>query len=243
MREYAFELQARTGRLAADLESITEAADREVRARAAELLREREYNGVRVVAEWVGETAIRLRIDRAKRESEARSVADFFAHELFLLMNLAVPGSIGVAEPQLDAYAFEVAWVAAARNGWPSIGPLPLARVIAWYDGLRLGTSQLATTPVARALFAMLHLATIGDPSEPAALLLLGQALEALDIREPRLARFLVLRGEAIAGATLIHPLHDESLDPRIEDADRETIEEADLAASVVVAAIQARIT
>jgi len=241
MSEYDFELQTRTGRLSADLESMASAADAEVRASASAVLREREYGGVRVVAQWTGEAAIRLRVEGAKRESEARAAGDFFAHEVFLLMNLAVPGSIGVARPQLDAYAFEVAWVAAARTGWPSIAPLPLERVAEWYDGLQLGTSQLATTPVARALFALLHLATL-DPSEPAALLFLGHALEALGVEEPRLARFYDLRAAAIAGASLIHPMHDESLDPRIEDAGRETIEAADLAASVVIAAVQERI-
>jgi hypothetical protein len=249
MSDYAFELQTRTGRLAADLEAITNEADRAVRTAAKELLRERRYlppyggqAALRVSAEWKGDAAIRLRVDGATRESEARSIADFYAHELFLLVNLAVPGALGVASPQLDAYVFEVAWVAAARNGWPAIAPLPLARVVAWYDGLQLGTAQLATTPVARALFALLRLARL-DPSEPAALLLLGHALSALRVDEPRLAHFFALRTAAVDGsAAATHPMQDESLDGRIEDLDRETIEAADLASSVLVAAVQAEI-
>jgi len=242
MSDYTFELQTRTGRLAADLASIANAADLAVRASAAELLPERRYDGARVTADWIGETAIRLRIDGAELESHARSVADYYAHEAFLLLNLAVPGSIGVVAPQLDAYAFEVAWVAAKRNGWPSIEPLPLERVIAWYDALALGTSQRATTPDARALFALLHLAKL-DPSEPAALLHLGHALAALEVDEPRLAPFVAAREAAIAGgASIIHPMHDESLDPGLEDGGADAIAAADLAAGVVVAAIQARI-
>jgi hypothetical protein len=242
MTEHTFELLTRTGRLAADLESITTAADREVRSSAATLLRERTYGAVRVVAEWRDESAVRLRVHDSQRESHARGIADFYAHELFLLLNLAVPGSIGIASPQLDAYAFEVAWVAARRNGWPAIEPLPLERVLAWYDSLRLGTTQRAISAIARALFALLHLAKL-DPSEPAALLHLGHALAALEVDEPRLAPFFAVREAAIVGAApAIHPMHDESLDPTLDDGDDGLIAAADLAASVVVAAVQARI-
>lgn len=242
MSEHTFELLTRTGRLAADRESITTAADREVHAAAAELLKERMYGALRVTAEWREDAAIRLRVEGAERESHARSLADFYAHELFLLLNLAVPGSIGVVSPQLDAYAFEVAWVAAMRNGWPAIEPLPLDRVVAWYDSMQLGTAQRATTPIARALFALLHLAKL-DPSEPAALLHLGQALAALEVDEPRLGRFAALREAVIDGtAPSIHPMHDESLDATLEDGDADAIAAADLAASAVVAAVQARI-
>lgn len=243
MNPINFELQTRTGRLAADLESITATADAAARAAAAELLRERQYGDVTVVAEWVGEEAIRLRIDGADRESDARSFCDFYAHELFLLLNLAVPGSLGVVTPQLDAYAFEVAWVSARRNGWPAIEPLPFDRVLAWYDSLSLGTTQRATTPIARALFALLHLAKL-DPSEPAALLHLGHALAALDVLDdPRLAPFHALREAAIGGtAPALHPMHDELLDPSVGDIDADAIAAADLAMSVAVAAVQARI-
>jgi hypothetical protein len=242
MSDYTFELQTRTGRLATDLESITNAADVAVRASAAELLRERRYGALRVTAEWVDDIAIRLRVDGAELESQARSIADFYAHELFLLLNLAVPGSLGVVTPQLDAYAFEVAWVAAMRNGWPAIEPLPLERVLAWYEGLKLGTSQRATAPAPRALFALLHLATL-DPSEPAALLHLGHALAALEVDDPRLASFFAAREAAVGGgASIIHPMHDESLDPALGDVDADAIAAADLAASVVVAAVQERI-
>ena len=241
MSEHTFELLTRTGRLAADLESITRNADRDVRAAAAELLRTRSYGAVQVLAEWREDSAIRLRVDGAERESNARSVADFYAHELFLLLNLAVPGSIGIVSPQLDAYAFEVAWVAAKRNGWPAIEPLPLDRVLGWYDSLHLGTEQRATTPIARALFALLHLSKL-DPSEPAALLHLGHALGALEFDEPRLAPFFAVREAAIAGASITHPMHDDSLDPSLDDGDADAIAAADLAASVVVAAVQARI-
>lgn len=243
MTTRTFELQTRTGRLAADLESITTAADAAVRASAAELLRERTYGGVTVVATWLGEDAMQLRVDGADRETDARSFGEFYAHELYLLLNLAVPGSLGVVSPQLDAYAFEVAWVAARRNGWPAIEPLPLDRVLAWYDSLALGTTQRAATPIARALFALLHLARL-DPSEPAALLHLGHALSALEVLDdPRLAPFLALREAAIGGgASIVHPMHDELLDPSLGDVDTDDVAAADLAASVAVAEVQARI-
>lgn len=243
MNTQSFELQTRTGRLAADLESITAAADPAARAAAADLFRERAYGDVRVAAEWVDETAIRLRVDGADRESDARSFVDFYAHELFLLLNLAVPGSLGVVAPQLDAYAFEVAWVAARRAGWPAIEPLPFDRVVAWYDSLALGTTQRATTPIARALFALLHLARL-DPSEPSALLHLGHALAALDLLdEPRLAPFVALRDAVVSGgAFVIHPMHDESLDATLGDVDSDAIATADLAVSAVVAEMQSRI-
>jgi Asp-tRNA(Asn)/Glu-tRNA(Gln) amidotransferase A subunit family amidase len=199
----------------------------------------------------------------------ALSFAELFLHDAFLLLNIAVPGSFGgvitidddehVHELALEAYLFEFAWVAASGNTWPAIEPLPLPDVIAWYDSQQLGTAQVAPTNTAAALFHLLHLARRSD-SEPMSILRAAQALEALFDKpssflrsriESLLGPFLELADrldelftlrDAIVTATapITHPMHDDALDPRVDDESLDWTEPADFAASVLIAALQA---
>jgi hypothetical protein len=197
---------------------------------------------------------------------------ELFFHEAFLLLNLAVPGSFGgviaasggacrINVMTLDARIFEYAWVSTVRTGWPRVELLPLAEVIAWYDALELGTQQLATSDLAKVLFHLLHLAR-GEAGTPMSLLRLGHALEALfDERQAALpSRIESLLGrwpnlyvallqffdarQAIAdgSAPVVHPMHDDALDPRLDDPSLEGIDHADLVAGIVVSGLQGRI-
>jgi len=237
----------RNGRMAADRGALARTVDREAWDSAAEALRERIYQtdagAVRVRAEWPPhdeEPSARLRIEVTdeRERGEARDLPAFvelFFHEVFLLFNIAAPGSFSgvvavsggeyrVREIALHAPVFETAWVEAARNGGPAT--LPLAAVVAWYDSLGIGTQQVARAGVARTLFHLLHLAR-------------GAEDEVMTI--VRLAGAPALR-EAVMGATapVVHPMHDEALDPKVEAID--WTEAADHAASSVVADLQARV-
>jgi hypothetical protein len=213
----------------------------------ADVVRERVYGGVRVTAEWPAVLAgpeIRLTVDvRGELEAhDAPAYVELFFHDVFLLLNLASPGSFGgtisitggefrVRELHFDPRPFAYA---------APLATLPLGDVIVWYDALKLGTQQLATGGVAIALVQLLHLAR-GPESEEDSILRLAIAADALEVRPPQ--RLVELRDDIAQGrAPIIHPMHDDALDPRVEDATQEWIEVADAAARLVIGALQERV-
>ena len=240
-------------RTTANLESITTAADIAVWRSAAEVLRERAYGAVRVQVDWdplvmrdheeEGPVQFEVRVIGAD-ERDAASFAALFFHDAFLLLNLAVPGSFGGtlailsggSEVALSARMFEYAWAVSSTP----IEPLPLADVVAWYDSLALGTQQIATDGVAKALFILLHLAR-HEEDESTSVVRLAQALEALGV--PLEDRLRELRDGIVHGTTpVLHPLADDVLDERVDDASLELVNASDFAASVIVGTLQARI-
>jgi hypothetical protein len=211
------------------------------------VVRERVYDGVRVTAEWpevlaAPEIRVALEVSGELESRDAPAYVELFFHDVFLLMNLASPGSFGgtismsggdlrVRELSFDARLFAYA---------APLATLPLADVIRWYDGLHLGTRQLATDGVAIALVQLLHLACAPEREEES-ILRLASAADALSLHAPeRLGRLreVIARGDA----PVIHPMHDEALDPRVEDLTREWIEVADASARLVIAALQERV-
>ncbi len=255
------------GRTTANLESLTNAADEALWRSAAEVLHERVYatpaGPVRISVDWrpflerrdEALLALVVQVADERQNGDPRDVVSFvelFFHDAFLLLNLAVPGSFGgvivtladgwhqASEVALSARVFEYAWATAARNGRPSIEPLPLADVVRWYDALETGTQQIATTSVTRALFVLLHLARV-EENESMTILRLGQALEALSASMP--PGFLELRDAIVHGtAPLLHPMADDTLDDGVDDASIELVNAADVAASVLVSAMQERV-
>lgn len=252
-------------RTTANLESITTAADLAVWRSAAEVLRERSYatdeGTVRVQVDWTplvmrdhaDESPVQFEVqvidERVHADArDAESFAALFFHDAFLMMNLAVPGSFGGAiailaggsEVALSARLFEYAWAASSRNGSPSIEPVPLADVVAWYDALQLGTQQVASDGVAKALFILLHLAR-REEDESTSVVRLGQALEALETGAA--PHFFELRDAIVHGvAPVLHPLADDALDDRVDDESLELVNASDFAGSVVVGALQAMV-
>jgi len=212
-----------------------------------DVVRERVYGDVRVTAEWPEtlarpeiRVALRVRGDLDTRDAPA--YAELFVHDVFLLLNLAAPGSFGgtvsfsggalrVRELTFDARVFMCA---------APLATLPLPDVIRWYDELNLGTQQLATGRVATALMQLLHLARAPE-SEEQSILRLAIAASAVAEHVPR--RLLELRDDIAQGrAPVFHPMQDDALDPRVEDASREWIEVADAAAHLVIGSLQDRI-
>lgn len=214
----------------------------------AEVVRERVYGAVRVSAEWPEDLAtpeIRVAI-QVSGDVDARNAPAFvelFFHDLFLLLNLAAPGSFGgtisitgtelrVRELELSPRVFEYA---------APLERVPLAQVIAWYDALGIGTQQIAKNGVGTALFELLHLAR-GEEEEERSILRLARAAEGLvgPAKSPR--KLFELREEIARGRTpVFHPMFDDGLDPRVEDATREWVDVADAAASAVIGALQER--
>ena len=105
----------------------------------ADVVRERVYGGVRVSAEWPAtlvasgiRVALEVRGDLEPRDAPA--YVELFFHDVFLLLNLAAPGSFGgtisvvggelrVRELVFDARVFTYA---------APLATLPLADVVAW---------------------------------------------------------------------------------------------------------------
>jgi hypothetical protein len=206
---------------------------------------ERVYGAAHVIAEWPVPAAPVIRagllvlgdVDRR----DAPAYVELFFHDVFLLLNLAAPGSFSgtvsvsggelrVRELHFSARLFEYA---------TGLRRLPLEQVAAWYDALQLGTQQVASTPVAAALFHLLQLAR-RDEDELEAVVRLASAHEALLGANDR---FETMR-EAIAfgRVPVFHPLHDDGLDPRVHDAMSEWMEAADAAASAVIGELQRQI-
>lgn len=195
-----------------------------------------------------------------------------FLHESFLMLNVAVPGSFGgrmrwscgVLENQelvFDARVFELGWVRAVANGWPSIEPLSLSAVKAWYDNLGIGIQQLATTGTASALFHLLYLAR-SEEDDLMSVIRLALALESVfdargaflgpriesvlgrtDSLRGSLRRFLDDRDAMVVGiAPVAHPMYDDGLDARADDASLDYTEIVDFASSVIVGALQQQV-
>lgn len=209
-----------------------------------DVVRERVYGRVWVVAEWPSDVETReIRVgvlvfgDFDRRN--ARAYAELFFHDVFLILNLSVPGSFGgiVSMSDGDGRVRDVALSPRVFNAASGLRRLPVDIVAAWYAALGIGAQQLATGGVAVALFQLLHLA-YGEESDDASVLRLAHASEALGKRE--LTRLFELREEIARGlAPVIHPMHDDGLDPRVEDLTAEWIEVVDGAASAVISALQ----
>jgi hypothetical protein len=204
-------------------------------AEPMDVVHERVYSSVRVSARWpedlaAPELVVALGVSGEVDRRDAPGYAELFFHDLFLLLNLAAPGSFGgtisvtggelrVRELTFSPYVFDCL---------REMKPLPLAKVTAWYDSLGIGTQQLATSGVATALFQLLRLART-EEDEEISILRLESAARALGI----------LPGSSPPPAPVIHPMHDDSLDPRVEDLTAPWIDAADTMARAVIAELR----
>jgi|SRR6185436_6371483 len=213
----------------------------------AEVIRERVYGSVRVTADWPANLAtheirVALEVSGDVDRRNAPAYAELFFHDVFLLLNLAAPGSFGgtITITGGELRVRELAFSPRLFEYASHLEHLPLADVVAWYDGLQLGTQQLATSDTAIALFQLLHLSR-GEENEEQSILRLASAADALLGRPDPLRRLFELR-DSLDRVPAFHPVHDDGLDPRVGDATREWIEVSDAAATAVIAALQARV-
>jgi len=210
-----------------------------------DIVRERVYGGVRVVADWpvdlaTPEIRVGVEVSGDFDRRDAAAYVELFFHDVFLILNLSTPGSFGgivsmaggelrVRDVTFSARVF--GYVAAG------LGRVAVGDVVAWYDALGIGTQQIATTAETTALFQLLHLSR-GEEDEERSVLRLASAAEALGLRGVQ--RLFELREEIARGRTpVLHPMHDDGLDSRVEDLTAEWIDVVDRAAGNVIGSLQ----
>jgi hypothetical protein len=184
---------------------------------AATPLRERAYGSIRVQTNWTPLASDEdiVQIDVLVRGDltaiDAPAYVELFFHDAFLLFNLALPGSFGGAitltggDFRANDLSFDAAPFACGADA------MPLAEVIAWYPA---ETNQIASTPMQATLFHLLHIAR-STPDEWTQRAHLTECQTALGINAP------------IDAIPLTHPMHDESLDDRIDDAATDILDRA----------------
>jgi hypothetical protein len=198
---------------------------KELWSSATTSLQERAYTTpkgtVRVRTDWSPLTAeedvVRIDVwviddDGHLAQSDVPSFVELFFYDAFLLFNIALPGSFSAAitvsggEFRVNELTFDAAPFAAGVST-----AVPLHDVVTWYRG---GTEQIASTPMQKVLFHLLHIGCNGADEWT-----LGARLDAclkeLDISEPS------------REASIIHPMHDEALDERLDDSAMEPIDRA----------------
>lgn len=219
-----------------------EAQIRGLDAMPAEVVRERLYGAVRVAAEW-GNDCVILRIAGDVNRRDAPAFVELFFHDVFLLLNLAVPASFGgTVATSGGEFAVRELTFRASVFAPASEERLPLKSVATWYDALGIGTQQVATTPEARAMFELLYLARNEEDDEQS-ILRLARAVEALLGRPESLRRlFDLCEAIAFGRVPVFHPMHDDALDPRVEDATAEWTQVAETAARLVIGALQEKV-
>jgi hypothetical protein len=180
--------------------------------RDAAALRDRRYGEILVQADWtpLASDDDIVRIDVAVIDVEGRlaprdvpAYVELFFHDVFLLFNIAFPGSFGGAitvtggEFRVNDLSFDAAPFACGASS------VPLPEVVAWYPA---GTTQIAATPTQTVLFHLLHIGR-GGHDEWMQRARLNECLKALGIDEP------------LNEIAIVHPMRDETLDARVDDA------------------------
>jgi hypothetical protein len=198
-----------------------------------------------------------------------------FIHDVFLIINLAAPGSCDFhgaslaeekfSEISLSNHHFEMDFNIFFDKRWRVIRVIELDRVIRWYDAVRDGVSQLPQNHMERVLFALLHLAK--NSTSPMSVIWLFYAFESLfqtrvgenfssivrrasllleaDKRESELLRkglrslYEVRSGIVHGGFEVIHPLHNDILDKRVNDSFYDLITAIDFGHAVLTACVQ----
>jgi len=115
-------------------------------------------------------------------------IAESVIHDIFLIMNIAAPGSCNLYkatlldgketnEISLSSSQFELC-VLPSRRRKQTAGFVSVEKVTAWYDLVRPAAGQIPGNSTERAMFALLHMAKLSD--EMLAVLWLFYALESL---------------------------------------------------------------
>jgi hypothetical protein len=165
---------------------------------------------VRVLADWTplasDEDIVRIDVRVIEEGLDARDLPAFvelFFHDAFLLFNIATPGSFG-GEITVTGGEFRVNDLSFDPSPFACVtSTMPLAEVAAWYPA---ATQQIASTPMQTVLFHLLHIGR-GGHDEGMIRVRLNECLKALGIDEP------------LPEIAIVHPMHDETLDERVDDS------------------------
>jgi hypothetical protein len=180
-----------------------------------------------------------------------------FVYEVFLTLNLALPGSCDFYkstitsnfkrfpwEVELSNYWFELSYLDNHKNIWPASAQLPLVVVRDWLQQVRIGLTQVPNNQMEKVLFALWHISV--SAVSPAAVIWLFYGLETLfDTKageniwalQKRISELLSATGTeektlrkklralydlrssfVHGGLEVIHPLHNELLDRRVDE-------------------------
>ncbi|WP_175626137.1 MULTISPECIES: hypothetical protein [Oxalobacteraceae] len=120
-----------------------------------------------------GDTAIEKGVN-----SHYQSFVECFLYDVFLILNLSVPGSadfynVGFIDTdksfkslQLSAYYLELLSQDKSPD-WPKAKTIDVTQVEHWYNGIHRPTAQVAENPVESALFSLLHICrSRGEPGD-----------------------------------------------------------------------------
>jgi hypothetical protein len=184
-------------------------------------LPERSYGGIRVRAGWApldsDDDIVRIDVNVIDDEGrlsarEVPAYVELFFHDVFLIVNIAVPGSLGGVitvtggDYRVNDLSFDASPFACGITS-----SIPLEEVASWYPS---GTEQVASTPMQTVL---LHLLQIGRGGHDEWMLRarLDACHRALGIDEP------------IEEVAVVHPMRDESLNSRLDDRATEVVDRA----------------
>lgn len=148
--------------------------------------------------------------DRSVLDYSDTGVADLLMYDMFLVMNLAVPGSFacGQMPPESDhMFPFYDVFILTLQtdeydylNGDPCIDP---KKVMSWYTEVHDASRQISANPAERALFALLHLSCI-HLITPELIMWLANAIEGLYVSPDPIHKLLAARAEALLEIPLI---------------------------------------
>jgi hypothetical protein len=166
---------------------------------------------------------------------------------------------------RLSEYSFDLAALDGYAGKWPRPRTLQVSPVVDWYRRIRVGASQVPNSRMEKVLFALMHLAR--EDVSVNTVVWLFYALETFfDTRPGENFRTLVKRIElwltpddhqkgllkrnlralydlrssfVHGGRDVIHPLHNEAADGRVEKHYRELMETTEFGFAVLLASVQ----
>lgn len=183
--------------------------------------------------------------------------ADFF--------NLRVEPGEFIRPEKLDLSAFYFDSAFRNQEQWPPLRRLSLQTAASWYLRARPGYVQVPDSPVERAIFAIIHVTrSSGRPEdivwlfyafeslfqtrvgenfsallERICLLLQPNSSEEKYLRKQMRAMYEFRSAFVHGGLSVIHPMHNEIMDRRVENSYHQTIDLSEYAIRVLVACLQ----
>ena len=152
---------------------------------------------------------------------------DVYLHELFLILNLSIPGSVSLfqtkyrgREIDIDNYFFANSLEWSNEINWLTIAHIPIQDVATWYKSLNIGIRQISNTNLERVIFSLLHVCN-DECASPNGLIWLAHSLESLfqspknSIGTTMISRAYKILGEPNVNSKKIKKMFNEFYDLR----------------------------